>query len=101
MAEKITKTKINWKKLLIGAVVNGALASVGAATFPDAIGIAITDPKGSAKLAGIGAILGALNLVIPVTKQVLNEKFFKTDWEKSENESDSKPEVRNEPGERI
>ena len=86
MAEKITKTKINWKKLLIGAVVNGALASVGAATFPDAIGIAITDPETTAKLAGIGAILGALNLVIPVTKEVLNEKFFKGDYaEKDEN----------------
>jgi len=60
---------VNWWKLAGLTIANSALASAGASTFPELLDKVSTNPKATAKLAGIGAALGALNLLMSVQKE--------------------------------
>lgn len=69
------KTKTNWGKLIGLTLMNSAVASIGGTSVGETMGIITSDPKNAFKLAAIGAVLGAGNLIISVTQEVIREKF--------------------------
>ena len=73
---KMMKNQVNWAKLLTLIIANSAVAAIGGTTMGETMGIIASNPKNALKLAGIGAALGAINLLLTVTKKSLNPKFF-------------------------